>query len=564
MGITIPKYDSQVGTAPLPGARVSADANPAAYGRVTAPLPDLSGVTRVVDELHQKAAAEADQLAVLHADNQLDTLQRQIEQQARDTYTGQRALEATPKALTQWDTDAAKIGDTMQTPRQRVAFEQRLLARRQELAGGLDRWADAEHTRFRDQTFGAALDARVNAAVGTDDPTQRATALAEGRAILTDYARQAGWAPEVLQQKTGDFTSKIHLGVLDRLLTAGDDRTAEAYYAANKAQIDGADRGRVEQALEVSSTRRASQIEADRITASASTLTAALQLVRAIDDPKLRDAVHERVRQAFAEREVAERDAREARLLDATNRIERSGSFDAIPPQLLTQLTLGERSALRGYAMSLARGEPVSTDLPTYYMLKTTAADPRTRQDFLGLPLLAFRDKLSTGDLRELIDLQAGLRKGDANATNEADGYLSDSQVVDGMYEQAVGKPPTNDTKAQQRMASYQRAVDVEAQRFNARTGRKPSNEELRGIAATLLVEARLAGTGVFANDTRRVFEAQAGDRLVLTIRDVPGEARRAIEARLRQQGRPVTDQAVLAAFTAGVSQRIPAGEAQP
>jgi hypothetical protein len=120
-----------------------------------------------------------------------------------------------------------------------------------------------------------------------------------------------------------------HVGVIDRLLANDQDLAAKQYYDAHKADVTGAATIAVERALEEGSTRGESQRQADTITAKAATLGDALTQVRAIADPKVRDATEERVRKFFSEKAENLRQQRDAGMQRATNLVEQSTTSTA-------------------------------------------------------------------------------------------------------------------------------------------------------------------------------------------------------------------------------------------
>ncbi len=103
----VPRYPvPQVETAPLPAARVSADAPAAAFGVPAA--PDLSGVQRVFAQIVEEERQKADQLAVLDADNQLAQLGTDLETRALSR-RGKEAFGALGETADEWQRRTAEI-----------------------------------------------------------------------------------------------------------------------------------------------------------------------------------------------------------------------------------------------------------------------------------------------------------------------------------------------------------------------------------------------------------------------------------------------------------------------
>lgn len=351
----VPVLQQQVSTAPLPGARLSPDA-PAAAFQPPAPL-ELSGVAEIVQRERQKA----EQIAVLDADNQLSEVGLQLQTDALKR-RGKDALGATGAVAEQWQQRASAIELGLGSESAKLAFRQRAMARWGTLHETVERHAANEAEKYDEQTTNAALVNRLNDAITNyGDPTKVAGAIAEQRAILKDQARRNGAPPELLEENLATWTSRTHAAVIDRLLTNGQDLAAAKYYAGAKDQIVGTDAANIEKALEEGTSRGESQRRADAIVAEHTTRGDALAAVRAIDDPKLRDAVEDRVNRYFSEQKTVESEQRGALYLRATNLIDAKpgvSARDAVPPSVWTQLGLEQRNALE----NRARGGNVEND----------------------------------------------------------------------------------------------------------------------------------------------------------------------------------------------------------
>lgn len=552
----IPTLSQQVATAPLPGVRLSPDAPSGAF--MPAQPTDLSGAA----DFFAREKAKSDQLAVLDADNQLSELGIQLQSAALQR-RGKDALGATQDTAEQWTKQTASIESSLRGDTQKMAFRARESARWASLHETVERHADTELRSYDDQTTNAALNNRLNDALSNyQDPTKVGGAIAESKAILTDYARRTGMAPEELQQKIGAAVSRTHVGVVDRMLANGQDLAASSYYKANSADVVGSDKVTLERALEEGSSRGESQRQADQITAAAKNEGDAVAQVRAIKDPLVRDKTEQRVREFYAEQSAALRQQREQVMLDVTNIVQRTKSFNAIPPQQLALLNVGEREALRAYAKNLAEGFPVKTDMATWYQLRTMASVPETRDNFLKENLLKYKGVLSDGDFKELAGVQAGLRKGDESATERLDQFnIGNAQITRSLA--AVGiEPDHKDKKGRSVVADFARQVQDQEAEFIERNGKKPSVEDRQSIIDGLLTHGIVTQKGLFfdSKEDRRVFELQPGENLVISAKDVPPAERAQIIQALQQRGMPATEAAILSAYQRRLSRMVPLG----
>jgi hypothetical protein len=454
---TVPRR--RVETAALPGVRVSPNAPAQAFesGSTLAALARPVGIAaEIVEEERQKA----DQIAVLDADNQLSELGTSLHGDALKM-RGKEAMGARQHVREGWETSVSKIASGLTSERQKVAFQARAQSRWQSLNAAVERHTAQEAERYDTETTTAALQNRMNDAVTNyRDPARVTQAVAEQTAILKDFAKRNGLAPEVVAEKVGTAVSKTHTAVIDRILTAGDDRAASAYYAANKAAIQGDDQARIDKALEVGSTLGESQRRADQIMATRGvTRTQAFEAARQIDDPKLRQATEQRLDVEFSRRDRAERDAYET-LQEQAYRYVASGAMP--PASIFGHLKASDQVSIRSALRSAARGVDVETDWATYYDLKRQLADPKNRDT---VDVLGKAGKLGQAELKELLREKADVKAGKASPTLR--GFLTDDEMVS----QAVATLKWK--KEDPRYITLLRAVDdaiVEAKEASGKT----------------------------------------------------------------------------------------------
>lgn len=544
----VPRRDERgVSPAPIPTERVPTDVPALAFGSPA--QPDLGPLEGHVANIIQRERERADTTALLDADNQLATLQTDLHTQAT-SLKGKEAMGASARTAEAWQKGISEITAGLHTDQQRRAFAGRVGARWGTLYAAVESHAAGESEKYQAQTADAAIANRLSQAIEFyQSPAAVNEAIGETKAIFAKIGAQQGWSPEIIADKTSGAVTRIHAGVIDRLLANDQDRTASEYFAAHKDAIAGDTLAKVEGALEQGSLRGESQRQADSIIAKAKGSSEAREAVLAIPDAKLRDATEERVRRHFADAADAARVERDARMQQATNVIEQTRDVTRVPPGVWSQLTLPERKGLRDYALELQKGVPVATDWTTYYDLKSLATSDVTRDKFLQTNLLGFKAQLGDAEFKELTGLQAELRKGESSAENKLGSYRTAAQVVnDGLA--AVGIDPTPDPKKDQktaaRVALFRRSVDEQIQALESRTKKKAGADDVQSIVDNLLVRGvRISANGNRSGDSF-VFERQVGDRLVLKAKDVPPGERTRIEAALRRNKLPVSDATVL------------------
>lgn len=546
-------------TAPLPNFRHTAD-------EFAPPNPiDLAPVTRELAGVFERERQKANQVAILDADNQLSETQIELQSEAFKRQ-GKDALEALPKTAEQWKERASAIESSLSNDDQKLAFRRLATGRWESLHETVARHTDSEMQKYDASTTDAAIQNRLNEALANyTDPAAVGSAVAETRAIITDFGRRHGVGSDVLKQQTAAAVSRVHAGVIDRMLANGNDLAASNYYKAAKPEVTGADAVQLEKALEEGSLRGESQRQADAIVAAAPSRSAALEEVRKITDPKVRDATENRVNQFFSEKSQADRETGEANMLNATNIVDKTGSVYQIPPALWTTFTVGERAQLKEYAKQRAKGEPVATDWATYYDLESLASSDATRDRFLRTNLLGYRARLGDTEFKQLVDLQASLRRGDEKAAATLGGIRTTQQVVsDGLAAVGIDPTPKPGSDDAERGALFRRQVDQAAAQLEAQTNKKPTATDMQGIVDNLLVKGVTSAGGFFGwlgfhKDVRQ-FERGGDEDFVLDVTDVPAGERAKIEQALRGAGQPVTDANVLRLYQRKLATMVPRG----
>lgn len=343
-----------------------------------------------------------------------------------------------------------------------------------------------------------------------------------------------------------------HLGKFDS--PANANVYAQQLHEQQAALLSGRLTGEIlvktEKALELGTLRGESQRQADAITTSYTDPVKALDAVKKIDDPKLRDAVQTRVEHDFALRKQAEAQQRQDAFHAAGRVLEtQGGNLDAVPPGLLVGLEPAQHAALEARSRQIREGVQPVTDYQFYYDTMSLAASDGGRAQFVKMDLMQHRHELDNAKFDELTRLQASLRGG-AKADDLLDGYRTKKQVVDdALY--SVGMDPTvtdktSKTKAAQ-VNDFRRQVDERVLGLQASTGRKATTQEVQKIVDTLLVQGTVPGSGVagFFQTKRRAFEAKPGEPLVFDVNTIPPGELAKINAALKRANRPITPEAV-------------------
>lgn len=433
---------------------------------------------------------------------------------------------------------------------EQVAMAKRIRAKEgMEFNGQIMRHVSQESQEYQKNTVSAGITAARNDAIlNYNDPAAIQDKIKLQEAI---YQQTASGKPAALVEvEMKDLRSKTHSAVIDRMLDNGSDLQAKQYYDQVKGDLSGPDIDTVEKNLRSGILVGEAQRQSDSIFASSpNSMGEALGKARQIEDPKLRDETTKRVKDLFDLKKAAESQRDEENHQRAGNIIDQTGDTDKIPRSIWNQFSVAEKSSLDAYAKHRKMGTEPATKWEEYYNLKTMAATPALRNEFLQTNLMKYRNDLGNTEFKELISAQQSLRKGDDKTVKLLDGYRSDSEIVNtALKEAGVDTSSKAGTEEFKKVALFRRQVDERVVSLQERTGKKVSNADIQSITDNLMVEG-VTEKGWFWDTKKRAFEVQPGEQLEVAIKDVPAKERAKIEQALRNRGIAPTDAKIVELF---------------
>lgn len=550
----IPRYNPQVNSAALPTPRVATDAPIEAFGGGASAAAVGEAGRDLGRSALKIAAAEkdrADDVATQDMYKDLVMAKNNLiydPQNGALTRRGKDALGAMEEFTPQFEKTADEIEKRAANETQRGMFRKMRMREGLEFSANLERHASQEGLRLEDETFKSLVTTVQDDAIKNmhiPGKVRDSVGLMTGAAMA--YAGKRGFGPEQSKQLVTGIVSKTHAGVIGRMLANGDDMMASAYYKGVKGDVTGGDSIGIERALEEGTLRGASQRSADKILSENKELSAAMDAVKKIDDPKLRDATEDRVRRGLDDMKRIDFQRKADNFKQASDIVEATKSRDHVPPGLWAELPLTERNAIDARAKQLQAGIQPTTDWGSYYELMTMASSPATREQFKTANLFMYRTKMADPEFKQLVSLQAGLRSGKGEKEEkELDGFRTNHQIVNDALTAAgidpTPKPGKDDATS---VALFRRMVDERVGAIQEQTKKKATNEEVQGVVDTLMVE-HITKLGTFRNwipfytgdTTKRAFEIQPGD---IAPDAIPKPERLKIEGALRAMGKPVT-----------------------
>jgi len=566
---TVQRAQREVSTAPLPGVRKTAAKTAASEGAglavaqgnlaesiggvgSTVARMGVQGFNRIQDEERERA----DSVAILSAERQISEWENKrlydpqtgaLNVRGKDSFT-------MPEQINQeYDDLTGKIESGLGTDRQRAAFARLKMQRGAGLDLTVRRHVFNEMNRYEGEELKALVEnAQSSAIANALDPRRVGEELDRAIGAIKTHAPRLGMGPEAVDLQVKAVTSTAHVGVIERLLADDRDGAAKAYFEETRGQISGPAIARVEKAIDEGTLRGTSQRKADEIIAAGGTLTEQREKVKGIDDPKLRDAVNERVEHNALVKERADRELEENNMTAAYNILDKTPNIRNIPPATWATFNGATRAAMRTYSEHLIKGTPVATDLPTYYgLMQKAASNP---EEFATTNLLGYRGKLDETEFKQLAGLQLSIRTGNAKAADkDLGGFRTNTQILDDTLRQYGIEPSGTDQTSDERLAIAQlrRMLDTRIEAQSTLTGKKPTNVDIQQAADDLLsqkVNIKVPGSWLnILPGGAPFFDTTTTKRLIdMKPGDVPADYRAKIIESLQKSGRPVSDTTIL------------------
>jgi hypothetical protein len=555
----VPRYETQRRPEPLPSPRISTDA-PAGAFEPDQPL-DPSGALKILAGLAEREREKADQVAIMDADRRLSEFETERlyhPETGALNKKGRDALGLPDEVSTAWRERASEIEASLSSDQQRLSFRRMAQQREMSVMRAVQQHVAGEIRSDDEVTTKAYLITERNAAIANFRDTDRvAQALARQRAALQGFARRHNMPPEELARRLEEIISQTHVGVINRMMANGDDLTAKRYYDLNKADVSGADSVEVEKTMLEGSTRGESQRVADRLLRKHGSLAAARTDLEAIADPRIRDAVEQRLRQAFSDRETQRDRNREDAYIAAANAVDANPdrrARDVVAPHLWSQLDPGQRSSLESRARGAGDDADDSStwmsflDLSTDQLGRLSKAEFETRYwNRLGR---SHREKASEDwdSAREAV--RTGRTDGRLKAAIDFNSRIENALRNNGLISATRTRGQLNES--QKRLYSeFEQTVTNEIESQEARTG-KPLAPLERQQVIDVMVLRRLFERRGFVELTEENLRTIARDqrgRSFVAYEDIPDEQRSEIEALIVGRGHRVTLSKVMRAY---------------
>lgn len=552
---TVPRYSlPQVEERPLTGVRSDVQMDREAFGGGEA----LQNFTREIgrtatafaqakDDADQSVAKEAFVKAKMKK-NQLTYGDVQTNTQGYLSFKGKSAFEVSDKYMEEYTKYGSELEGELNNEEQKSYFRQLFNTEVAAFDEDLKKHTFVEAKSFQTNTSKALISQyQEDAVLNYSDMGRVQKSMLDQEQEIRTAGEREGLPISAIDMQVKESHSATHSAIARRYMNNNDDINAKRYFDANKDDMTAKDRETLEKEIGDSTLKGQSQRMSDTLfTKHPENMSAAIEEAKKISEPELRDETVRRVKDNYATKEAAERMDTEDLHRRATDIIDKTGDTDQIPPQDWARFSLSERSSLKSYAENRKKGVQPTTDWDDYYSLKSMASAPQTKDKYLKLNLMTYRNKMADAEFKELVNLQTGLRNGDERAEKLLDGYRTDNMIVNDALNSAgfdtSGKASKSDVEQVNR---FRKMVDDQIIMYQRQTGKKATNDDVQRIVDNLMVKG-VTDKGFIWDTKKRLFEVDPGESFELDIDSVPKSEKAKIEEALRRRNIPVTDATVL------------------
>lgn len=540
---TVP-LDSSFNVAPqaLPGARVGSIASGDDFGGIAAKQAsqvgqaamslgtDLSAIQTNIQERQN-----ADSLFRAESQLKADALQFHADQQQRQ---GVNAWDMTKDTAKWWDDAGQKYSAGLDNEAQRAAFQKTFTSLRGQAVAASSLQESNQRRKSLEESAKASMVGSISlAALNYTTPGAVTQAVDDITKRTSVVANLNGWTPERRDMETGNNLTNLHKQVLQNMVQDNPDQ-AQAYFDHYKQQISGAERDGIARTIAGVKFTKSAESFGDAAVASNMSEGDAIAAARAQFSGDEEKQVVLEVKTRFQEKSKAREDMQKDAADQAFGIYARTGRLSAVPQDVRDKLDGRVLISLRHEAEAKAGGTAIKTDPDTYYTLRQMAS--QTPDKFAGTDLRGYFNQLDRGDREKLIELQTKVQKPD---------QLKDVQALSAQLSDAHDLQGWNAAKTKEKGA-FDRAVTNALDTEQTAAGRPLTFADRQKVIDRYIVNGVVKDSGFFRDDRKQYYQVagtSAAAKFVPT--EVPDMERQKIEAALKRNGKPVTDDAVLRLF---------------
>lgn len=560
---TVPRYNQQVSETATPGIRMNAELSDEAVGLNASKRVGqaVHGAIGTANEIYQAEKKKADDTFIEELDakarNYKNTLiyGQNIDGNQGDNGVifrrGENAMGAQAEFGPRYSKYLEQLGSTAKNDYQRTEFQKRKLRHEYDLDDTIMRHTASEAAQQEPKALSASIQSlQADATLNYQTPGAVRGSLLQQQEKIAKFAQNNGLTQDQTKAMIMESWSKTNSGVITRMVDNGQYEQAMAHLQQNEAMMTPDDLHRAKSVLESASVLGESQKNATNIIGKSKSMPEALAEARKLKDPKIQKATVEEIETRYVEQARARKQYEDQIFNSAADHVKNTGQLP--PSSLYSKLSVEDQEKINKHYRNKREGiEPV-TDWNKYNELMTMAAHPSTRDKFMQTNIIReYGEDLDFGKREKLLELKSKIAIGDERTVKELDGIRTKAEIVNTQLTKLGLTPnPTNKLEAKQ-ANEFRQIVDERVMTFQNDFGRKVTNEDLQKILDNLSTEIITEkGWFSFTDKTKKIYQLSTGDKIVdIDKEQVPRSERVKIEQALKNNGIPVTDDAVKALY---------------
>lgn len=293
-----------------------------------------------------------------------------------------------------------------------------------------------------------------------------------------------------------------------------------------------------------------------------------------IKDPDVQERTRKRINAALEVQNKAREAGERAAKTELWKYVDQGATPDQVPMEVRQAAGMSAVSAAWGYLETVKNGREVKSDDTLLYDMRRYAA--MKPDEFAGVDLNNYRDRLSKQDIKELTGLQTTALTDQKKAREEGitltNAFSMSKQYLEAAGITSTGKKGEAARKEDARIAQFQNVLAAEMEAFKLQNKRVPDQIEMQKMINKLLLPVVIKTPGFLwsgTDNTKKLFEAGARpDNSTVEVdvkyADIPIDMRRGIALRLENKnGRKPTEKEIADEYGRFVSGVTDAGAAR-
>lgn len=445
---------------------------------------------------------------------------------------GGDAIGVADSTSTAFDEYTETLRQGVTSAREQQILQQLVEQRRTSMQSALSTHEARQRRQYAEDEIKATLSQTTsNIAAYWNDSDRVEQELDWGSAAIIEQGRMSGTSPSVTNAALDEYRSQAQRA---RILYAMDDDpfAAKALMDEVDADLLPADKQAINKSLEPAIKQRTGENRGRQIFrdwgGDQARLSESMDELNRIADADERRAAKSMFGDLRQTEDRRQKEAYTGVLNEAWEVVLGGGHWSSIPQSVMSALDVSDRTALMRFKDTAAATDwNLFTDLSESY-----ARDP---QAFLERSPGTYLNNLAESERRTVLGWRREAQSDAADGSERAWITTRNSVVNETLrglgVDISTGARTSQVAQAAEFRGAVARAHDV-WQATNP--GKKMTETEFRSLVNRMAVQVRLPGTGVFFDDSARVFQVGEGQPVRLDIDNVPVGDRRQIEEALR------------------------------